>query len=149
MSAMPHEIDTDAFRSLLEEIVPFNRALGLMLKGFDVGAGRVTVELPLREEHIGNVVRRMPHGGVIAALIDAAAGAAATLALEDLGDAPNVATIDMRVDYLRPARGTNLLANAEVMRSGRSVVVVRTDVHDEDGTLVALGSSAFAIGRRA
>lgn len=149
MSPMPLDIDPDAFRSLLEEIVPFNRALGLVLKEFDADAARVSVELPLRDEHIGNVVRRMPHGGVIAALVDAAAGAAATLALDDLESAPNVATIDMRVDYLRPARGRSLVANAEVMRSGRSVVVVRTDVHDEDGALVALGSSAFAIGRRA
>jgi uncharacterized protein (TIGR00369 family) len=149
MSPMPLDIDADAFRTLLEEIVPFNRALGLALKEFDADAARVSVELPLRDEHIGNVVRRMPHGGVIAALVDAAAGAAATLALDDLESAPNVATIDMRVDYLRPARGRSLLANAEVMRSGRSVVVVRTDVHDEDGALVALGSSAFAIGRRA
>lgn len=134
-------------RTIVEDVIPFNRLLGLRVAVIDRAASTITLELPVRDEHIGNVVRRMPHGGLIAALVDAASGAAAALTLDDLSQAPSVATIDMRVDFLKPGRGAVLRAEARVMRGGRSVIVVRTDVLDEDGTLLALGSSAFAVER--
>lgn len=138
-----------ALVSILEDVIPFNRHLGVEVVEIDRPASRLTIKLPLREEHIGNVVRNMPHGGVIAALVDAASGGAAALTLDDLSQAPTVATIDMRVDYLRPGRGPALTAVAQVMRSGRNVIVVRTEVLDADGALLALGSSAFTVERAA
>lgn len=140
-------LSIDAFKSMIEELVPFNRFLGLRLESADPAAGRVVTRLPLRSEFIGNALRDMPHGGVVSALIDATAGAAAALSLADPGMADRLATIDMRVDYLRAARGEALLASAEVMRSGRRVIVVRVDVRDDAGTLVALGSAAFHVAR--
>ena len=133
-------------KTLIEEIIPFNRFLGVQLRSYDPAERSVILALPLRDEHVGNVVRAMPHGGVVSSLIDAAAGAAAALTLDDLASAPTVSTIDMRVDYLTPARGAQLLATACVVRAGRRVVVVRTDVKDDGGELVALGTSAFAVG---
>lgn len=135
------------FREIIEERIPFNRLLGLKLGEVDRDTGRIELILALREEHIGNSVRRIPHGGLLAALVDGASGAAAALTLDDLMQAPSVATVDMRVDFLRPARGSTLRAVGQVMRSGRSVVVVRTDVLDEDGSLVALGTSTFTVER--
>lgn len=142
-------VDTGTFdvKELIEEIIPFNRFLGVELRSYDPAEHSVILALPLREEHVGNVVRAMPHGGVVSSLIDAAAGAAAALTLDDLASAPAVSTIDMRVDYLTPARGEQLLASANVVRAGRRVIVVRTEVKDDGGTLVALGTSAFAVGR--
>ena len=134
-------------RTIIEDVIPFNHQLGVKVTEIDRPGNRVTLEMAVRDEHIGNVVRRMPHGGVVAALVDAAAGAAAALTLDDLSRAPSVATIDMRVDFVRPGRGPTLRAVAAVMRSGRSVIVVRTEVFDEDGTLLALGSSAFTVER--
>ena len=128
-------VDTGTFdvKELIEEIIPFNRFLGVELRSYDPAEHSVILALPLREEHVGNVVRAMPHGGVVSSLIDAAAGAAAALTLDDLASAPAVSTIDMRVDY--------------VVRAGRRVIVVCTEVKDDGGTLVALGTSAFAVGR--
>jgi len=134
-------------RTLIEEIIPFNKLLGVRLTKADVAAGTVTLRMPLRGELIGNVMRSMAHGGAVSALIDAAAGAAAALSLPDLRAAPSVATIDMRVDFLAPAQGDVLLAAAAVARAGRRVVVVRTEVRDAEGTLVALGTSAFGVAR--
>lgn len=141
-------LDTGTFdiKGLIEEIIPFNRYLGVELRSYDPAERSVILALPLREEHVGNVVRGMPHGGVVSSVIDAAAGAAAALTLDDLASAPTVSTIDMRVDYLTPARGAQLLATASVVRAGRRVVVVRTEVKDDDGELVALGTSTFAVG---
>jgi len=136
-------------RSIIEDVVPFNRHLGVKVVEIDRTGNRVSLEMVVQDAHIGNVVRRMPHGGVVAALVDAAAGAAAALTLDDLSRASSVATIDMRVDFVRPGRGASLRADAAVMRSGRSVIVVRTEVFDDDGTLLALGSSAFTVERGA
>jgi uncharacterized protein (TIGR00369 family) len=139
----------ELFRQIIEERIPFNRLLGFKLGAFDRRAQRAELGVQLRPEHIGNSVRGMPHGGLLAALVDGASGAAAALTLDDYSLAPTVATVDMRVDFLRPATGRRLNAVATVMRSGRSVVVVRTDVFDEDGTLVVLGTSTFTVGREA
>lgn len=140
-------LSPDAMRSLVEELIPFNRFLGVRLEHVDRETGHLSTRLELRPEFVGNALRDMPHGGVVSALIDATAGAAAALSLEDLSLADRVATIDMRVDYLRAARGTALYAHAEVMRTGHRVIVVRTDVHDDTGALVALGSNAFHVAR--
>lgn len=141
-------LDTGTFeiKELIEEIIPFNRFLGVELRSYDPEEHSVILALPLRDEHVGNVVKAMPHGGVVSSLVDAAAGAAAALTLDDLATAPSVSTIDMRVDYLTPARGSQLLAAAAVVRAGRRVVVVRTEVKDDDGGLIALGTSTFAVG---
>lgn len=148
LSGSPEQL-TEVLRQVIEERVPFNRHLGLKLKGFDRRRAIAELTLALRPEHIGNAVRGMAHGGLLAALVDAAAGAAAALTLDDLLQAPTLATVDMRVDYLLPARGPELRAVSSVMRSGRSVVVVRTDVFDDDGGLVALGTNSFTVDRSA
>lgn len=144
---MPDTLHPDAVRALVEQLIPFNRYLGLRLESVDPAAGCLTTRLPLRPEFVGNAMRDIPHGGVVSALIDATAGAAAALSLDDLALAERVATIDMRVDYLRAAQGDQLHASARVMRSGRTVIVVRTDVTDDSGELVALGSNAFHVAR--
>lgn len=139
----------ELFREIIENVIPFNRHLGMRVDMVDDERQVVRLSLELRPEHVGNVVRGMPHGGLLAALIDGASGAAAALTLDDLSQAPSVATIDMRVDFLQPATGSALHAVGTVMRAGRSVVVVRTDVFDDEGALVALGTSTFTVARSA
>ena len=140
-------MDEATFRNLLEDLIPFNRHLGVKLESFDLESARVVTRAEVRPEFLGNFVRKMAHGGLLAALIDATAGGAAALAVADPTLFGRIATIDMRVDYLKPARGRVLLTTSEVMRSGNRVIVVRSDVHDDTGTLVALGSNAFSVAR--
>jgi uncharacterized protein (TIGR00369 family) len=140
-------VDEAALRTLFEELIPFNKHLGLKLESFSLTPARVSSRLELRPEHIGNALRGMPHGGLLSALIDATAGAAAAVAVGDPERIPGVATIDMRVDYLKPAAGQQLLTRSIVMRPGSRVVVVRSELHDELGTLVALGSNVFHVAR--
>ncbi|ADI14250.1 thioesterase superfamily protein [Truepera radiovictrix DSM 17093] len=141
------DVDETALRTLFEELIPFNKLLGLKLERFTRTPAQVVSRLELRPEHIGNALRGMPHGGLLSALIDATAGAAAAVAVGDPERIPGVATIDMRVDYLKPAAGVQLLTTSDVMRSGSRVVVVRSELHDELGTLVALGSNVFNVAR--
>jgi len=79
------------------------------------------------------------HGGVIASLIDIA-GDYALIAVLGHG----VPTINFRVDYLRPATNTDLIAQARVRRAGRTIGVVDIDVIDDDGRLIALGRGCYS-----
>jgi uncharacterized protein (TIGR00369 family) len=55
-----------------------------------------------------------------------------------------VPTIDMRVDYLRPARRGDLMATARTVRVGRTVSVADVEVRDVGGTLIAVGRAVYA-----
>jgi uncharacterized protein (TIGR00369 family) len=117
---------------------PFQQLLGLRLEGFDVAAQTLSI----RAVH-GPNVERSPgtgqyHGGVIASLIDIA-GDFALIAILGHG----VPTINFRVDYLRPAANSDLLAEARVRRAGRTVGVVDVDVTDAAGKLIALGRGCY------
>ncbi|WP_376096574.1 PaaI family thioesterase [Roseomonas sp. CCTCC AB2023176] len=68
------------------------------------------------------------HGGAIGALADVAGGYAAMTAMAAAAD---VLSLEYKINFLRPAIGERLLAEGLVLRSGRSVTVVRVDVHAE------------------
>ena len=117
---------------------PFQQILGLRLENFDAAAQTLT----LRAGYGPNVERvagtGQYHGGVIASLIDIA-GDFALIAVLGYG----VPTINFRVDYLRPAAKTDLIAEARVRRAGRTIGVVDIEVLDEQGRLIALGRGCY------
>jgi len=78
------------------------------------------------------------HGGAIASFIDIAAD----FALVALIAVP-VPTINFRVDYLRPAMGTFLVAHARVRRIGKAIAVVDVDVQDAEHRFVAVGRGCY------
>ncbi len=102
---------SDALRALFEERIAFNRVIGLRI-GTMSGDG-VTGRLELRPELIGHDGHKRLHGGVISAALDAMAGLAvmAAIAARHMDETPaqrmqrfaKIGTIDLRVDYLRPA----------------------------------------------
>ena len=55
-----------------------------------------------------------------------------------------VPTINLRIDYVRPAMGSALTATARVRRSGRTVALVDVDVFDEQQSLVAVGRGTYS-----
>ena len=54
-------------------------------------------------------------------------------------------TIDLRVDYLRPAIGDRFELSAEVMRIGPRVVSARMEFRGADGTLLSTGTAAYIV----
>ncbi len=98
--------------------IPFNRYLGLRLEFLDRGIARVF--LPFKPELVGDPMRPALHGGVVASALDTAGGAAVFSELA-LGD--RVSTVDIRVDYLRPARLEDLYAEATIKRVGNRMGV--------------------------
>src|SRR5580704_13527893 len=103
-------MDATALRQVMEELIPFNRVLGI--KVVEIDKGHVRMQIPFREELIGDPMRRAMHGGVISAFADTAGGASVWSALEE--PRARVSTIDMRIDYLRPGRPEMMVAEANV-----------------------------------
>jgi uncharacterized protein (TIGR00369 family) len=121
---------------------PFMRFLGLEIVKSE--KGRVEIRLPFREEFRRVDGSDWLHGGVVSALADIAGDYAVMSET-----APGVPTIDMRVDYLRPARQGDLTAVGKTVRVGKTICVADVEIRDAGGTLVAVGRACYATPRPA
>jgi uncharacterized protein (TIGR00369 family) len=123
-------------------MIPFNAYLGIDVT--EVGVGLVRMRVPYRPELVGDPLKPALHGGVLAAVIDAAGGAA-VWTMGTLQD--RISTIDMRVDYLIPARLETFYAEAKVVRRGRHVAVanIRTYHPDRPDETIAEGKAVYSI----
>lgn len=131
---------TDALAALNELLKgsPFHQLFDLRSTRIEREAGEIEIVMrytPSVERAVGT---RQYHGGAIASLIDIA-GDYALWAVLGYG----VPTINIRIDYLRPASATDLRAVARVRRAGRTVGVVDIEVLDDGGRLVAIGRGTY------
>lgn len=141
-------------RDMFENRIAFNRLLGLKI--LSIGSDEASIRLDMREEFIGNYARGILHGGVISAALDATAGLVAYSELasdssgmnrdERLARFSRVGTIDMRVDFLRPGRGQYFISSARTLRKGSRVAVIHTEMHDENGEMIASGTCTYMVG---
>jgi uncharacterized protein (TIGR00369 family) len=100
--------------------------------------GAVRARMPLRPEHERGTGTNQFHGGPIAAFIDTVGDLAVGVAVGG-----GVPTMNLRIDYLKPAMGPWLVATARVRRLGRTVAVADVDVEDAQGALVAIGRGSY------
>ncbi len=136
------------------EKIPFNKLLGFNFEKLDREVCCVTFHN--KPELIGNFIQGILHGGVIASVIDVAGGTMAAIGLmqknpethqqELLDKLAKLGTIDLRIDYVRPGRGEYFEATAKILRTGNKVAVVRMELHNEQGVLIALGTGTYLIG---
>ena len=136
-------------RQVMEEYIAFNKYLGLKVESFDLQAPRLRFDM--RPELVGNPSRQILHGGVISATLDVAGGFAIMLSIAaetavTPTSFPNMGTIDLRVDYLRPGRGKYFIATARIVRKGSRIAVVHMELHNDAGELIATGGAAYVIG---
>jgi uncharacterized protein (TIGR00369 family) len=115
---------------------PFNSWMGLTVIALD--EDKVEIGLKWREEMVSNPAARYTHGGILGALIDAAADFAVAAKV----GAP-VPTVDVRVDYHRAAKPGDLKAVARVVRLGSTNSVAEAHVFDGDGNLIASGRGVY------
>src|SRR5947208_10685334 len=120
---------------------PFAGHLGLRLEAIEPDRARVA--MPYRPELA--TAADLVHGGAITSLVDTTAMAAAWSAVE-VGEHPRGTTVGLSVDFLAPARGSELTATAAVSRRGRSLCFLDVDVADDDGALVARGLVTYKLG---
>jgi uncharacterized protein (TIGR00369 family) len=131
----------DALARLREEIEgpPFHQLLRPEAVDADAEKGTVTIKLSYRPDLARAKGDKALHGGVIASLIDLAGHAAAALKV-----GRTTPTVDLRIDYLRPASGDALFAYAKLLKAGRTVARVDIDVRDMENRTVALGRGTFS-----
>ena len=110
--------------------IPFIAHLGLVTEALGEGTARLWMPLP---KHFTNSLGTA-HGGVIMSLLDVAlCTAARTLHPESVG----VVTIDMSTSFIGGGKGDRLLAEARVLKDGRSMTFVEAEAKNADGSLVA------------
>ena len=169
---MPHQKNTKSFPSpvavspvefeqefifglkqIYEESIVFNQVLGLKITSLlpESVAGRIN----MRHELIGHHKYNRVHGGVISAALDAIGSLAVMTAIgarhmnesvtHRLQRFDKLGTIDLRIDYLRPAIGDFFTMKAEVLRLGSRVASTRMEFHGPDGKLLAAGSGVYIV----
>ncbi|HET9478081.1 MAG TPA: PaaI family thioesterase [Pyrinomonadaceae bacterium] len=89
-----------------------------------VEAGVIEITLPYRSDLTQQ--HGYVHAGVITTIADSACGYAAYTLMPAGSD---VLAVEFKVNLLRPAKGDTFVARAEVIKSGRTLTVVRADVH--------------------
>ena len=110
--------------------IPFLTHLRILTE--TLGEGTATLSLPV-EPHLTNSLGTV-HGGVIMSLLDVAlCTAARTLHPESLG----VITINLTTSFIGAGSGKKLLADARVMKDGKSMSFVEAEAKNADGSLVA------------
>src|SRR5437870_11392227 len=123
-------------------------AAHLGIRVVETGPAFGVCALPFREELIGDPRRRVIFGGAITTLIDHASGLAVACAVEELRA---IATIDLRVDYLRAAEpDLELYARSDCYRLTRNVAFVRAVAWERsaaDPFASALGTFMLGTGR--
>ena len=133
-----------AWNRAFAETVPHNRALGFEV--VDVGPDFAVFRLPYAPHLVGNPETGVLHGGPITSLMDACCGAA--VFMKQRTPVP-IATLDLRIDYLRPATaGQDVLAYATCFRLTRNVAFVRgVAYHGETGEEdpIAAATGAFML----
>ncbi|HZY15055.1 MAG TPA: thioesterase family protein [Ramlibacter sp.] len=152
----PLELDAEfvaGLRTMFEEKIVFNRLLGLKI--VTLRPDKVVGRIAMRPDLVGHYGYNRLHGGVVSAGLDAMAGLAVMAALgarhpeeppeQRLQRFAKLGTIDLRVDYLRPAIGTQFELHAEVLRLGSRVASTRMEFLGADGKLLSLGGGAYIV----
>jgi uncharacterized protein (TIGR00369 family) len=140
-------------KTMFEEKIVFNQVLGLKIT--ELKPERVAGRVDMQPQLVGHFAFNRLHGGVISASMDAMGGLAvmAAIGARHLDEEPlqrlhrfaKLGTIDLRVDYLRPAIGEYFELRAEVMRLGSRVASTRMEFLGADGKLLATGAGAYIV----
>lgn len=121
---------------------PHAEEIGMRLMKTPKGEAKITI--PYDEKLVGDPETGVVHGGVVTTLLDTGCGIAA---ISRTGLMGGIATLDLRIDYMRPAKpGHTLTAKCECYRVTRSVAFARGFAYDDDpDDPVATAAGAFMI----
>jgi uncharacterized protein (TIGR00369 family) len=137
----PSRLDGAALARGWLEGSPFVAHLGIRLE--ELVGDRAVLAMPFSDAlpTLGDTI----HGGALSSLIDTAAAAAAW-ATDDVPDRPRASTVGLTVDFLAPARGQGVVADARVVRRGSSgLCFCEVNVSADDGTHVAVALVTYQL----
>jgi uncharacterized protein (TIGR00369 family) len=131
-------------RELMEAFLPQSPfVIKLGVRADSLEPDRVVLRMPWSPANV--TVGDMVHGGAISALVDMTAMAAAWSGAA-LPSSLRGVTTSMAIEFLAPARETDLLGRGSVLRRGRSLVNCDVDIVHPDGELVAKAIATYKIG---
>lgn len=157
-TVLPAELEFEpefvtGLKKIFEEMINFNLILGLKITTLKPALVRGRIDM--KPDLIGHFSFNRLHGGVISAGLDAIAGLAvmAALGARHMDEPPlqrlhrfsKLGTIDLRVDYLRPAIGEYFELRGEVMRLGSRVASTRMEFLGANGELLSTGTAAYIV----
>ena len=117
---------------------PFTRFLGIDIMTCESGHCICALDA---DERVWNVAR-VVHGGATFTLVDFSMGGAIVSLLKPT---QRTTTLDIQIRYLAPARRGRLTAETRVRHQGNHIVVLDSQVTNEQGTLIATASGAFYV----
>jgi uncharacterized protein (TIGR00369 family) len=120
---------------------PFVAKLGVIADRLEDGEVRLRLPWSPSNTTVGDMV----HGGAIATLADLTVMAAAWCGAQAPDNLRGV-TVSMALDYMAPARSTDLIGVGRVLRRGRSLVNCEAEIMTPDGDLVAKAIATYKIG---
>jgi uncharacterized protein (TIGR00369 family) len=128
----------------LAKRIGHGRALGLEFRGS--GHNWAELGLPWREELVGVPETGVLASGAIVSLIDTASGTSVWVTLDRFMP---ILTVDLRLDYLRPAaKGETIIARCECVKLTRRIAFVRGLAHGgDDRRPIALSAATFILNR--
>lgn len=136
-------VDFEQLRRFFERDIPFNDHLGIRVTHLE--RGHCVLEIPFAPHLVGDPNRPALHGGVFSTLTDAAGG----LAVFSMLDQPKgLSTVDLRLDYLRPGRLTDVQCEATVVRAGNRVAVTTMIVRQGQDYIAAEGRGVYNLPLR-
>jgi uncharacterized protein (TIGR00369 family) len=109
--------------------------------GFDVETvekGRAIFQLDVLAHH--KQLHGVVHGGILAALADTTAAIAAYTTVPK---GTEIATVELKINYLEPVPGGRIKADARVLRTGKNFVVAECEIFNENGSLAAKALLTF------
>lgn len=123
---------------IAEQEIPIHRFLGLKFE--EVQKDFIKVVVPFKDEFVGDIRRNRWHGGIIATVMDSVGGAIGVANFTSPND--RLATIDLRVDYLRGAEADTLVFEARPVRMGNRIMVTKMLAFQND-VLIAEGKGVY------
>jgi len=117
---------------------PFWALLGMEL--LEIKKGWAVVRLPVADK-LTNAIG-LVHGGAIFSAADSAVG----MALVGMtGRDENISTLEMKINYMKPVKGTEIIAEAKIIHRGSQTAIGDVEVRDEEQNLVSKGLATYAI----
>ena len=116
----------------------------------------VCIRFDMKDELIGNEIKKVLHGGVISSVLDVTGSVTVAVGvLKEMEGRPmtevierylKIGTVDLRIDYLKPGAGTCFQARGYVLRTGSTLAVARMELRDEEEQLISVATGTYLVG---
>ncbi|MFC3452282.1 PaaI family thioesterase [Amycolatopsis speibonae] len=125
--------------ALFHQTMPFTERLGIEVLEHSAAVVRARIAWDETLRTLGGAL----HGGLLMALADSAGAVCAFLNLPEGGQ--GTTTVESKTNFLRAVRSGHATATSKPLHAGRKIIVVETEIHDDDAKLVAKVTQTQAV----